>query len=47
MGKNTSNEDFIKNYDEDSDKVYILVVDVKYLKIYIIFLMKYHCYQNE
>ena len=24
------NEDFIKNYDEDSDKGYILEVDVKY-----------------
>ena len=26
------NEDFIKNYDEDSDKRYILEVDVKYPK---------------
>ena len=26
------NEDFIKNYDEDSDKGYILEVDVEYLK---------------
>ena len=26
------NEEFIKNYDEDSDKGYILEVDVKYLK---------------
>ena len=26
------NEDFIKNYDEDSDKEYILEVDVKYPK---------------
>ena len=25
-------EDFIKNYDKDSDKGYILEVDVKYLK---------------
>ena len=25
-------EEFIKNYDEDSDKGYILKVDVKYLK---------------
>ena len=24
------NEDFIKNYDEDSDKRYILEVDVEY-----------------
>ena len=27
-----SNEDFIKNYDKDSNKGYILKVDVKYLK---------------
>ena len=47
MVKNTSNQNFIKNYDEDRDKVYILVVDVKYLKIYIIFLMICHYYQNE
>ena len=26
------NEDFIKNYDEDSDKGYFLEADVKYLK---------------
>ena len=26
------NEEFIKNYDEDSNKGYILEVDVKYLK---------------
>ena len=26
------NKDFIKNYDEDSDKGYILEVDVEYLK---------------
>ena len=26
------NEEFIKNYDEDSDKGYILEVDVKYPK---------------
>ena len=26
------NEDFKKNYDEDSDKVYIIEVDVKYPK---------------
>ena len=26
------NEDFTKNYDEDSDKGYILEIDVKYLK---------------
>ena len=34
MEKNISNfnKDFIKNYDEDSDKGYILEVDVKYPK---------------
>ena len=34
MKKNTSklNEDFIKNYDEDSEKRYILEVDVEYPK---------------
>ena len=26
------NEEFIKNYDEDSNKGYILEVDIKYLK---------------
>ena len=26
------NEEFIKNYDEDSDKRYVLEVDVEYLK---------------
>ena len=34
MGKSLSkfNDSFIKNYDENSDKVYILEVDVKYPK---------------
>ena len=34
MGKNISkfNEDFIKDYDEDSDKEYILEVEVEYPK---------------
>ena len=34
MGKNISkfNEDFIKNYDEDSNKGYILTADVEYPK---------------
>ena len=30
--KHIINEDFIKNYDENNDKGYILEVDVKYLK---------------
>ena len=41
------NEDFIKDYDEDSDKGYILKVDVKYLKNYIICIVIYHSYQKE
>ena len=34
LGENAElkNEDFIKNYDEDSDKGYILEIDVKYPK---------------
>ena len=34
MGKNVSkfDEEFIKNYDEDSNKGYILEVDVEYPK---------------
>ena len=31
-GKKIRNEDFVKNYDKDSDKEYILEVDVKYPK---------------
>ena len=31
-GSNNINEDFIKNYDENNDKGYILEVDVKYPK---------------
>ena len=49
MEKNklTFNEDFIKNYDEDSDKGYVLEVDIKYLKDLIIFIFIYHSYQRE
>ena len=32
MEKSKFDEEFIKNYDEDSNKVYILEVDVKYPK---------------
>ena len=35
-------ECFIKNYDENNDKGYILEVDVKYPKIYLIFIVIYH-----
>ena len=47
--KNVSkiNEDFIKNYDEDSDKGYILEVDVEYPKICMICIVIYHSYQKE
>ena len=47
--KNVSkiDEDFIKNYDEDSDKRYILEVDVEYPKNYMICVVIYHSYQNE
>ena len=38
-------EDFIKNYDEDSGKGYIIEVDVKYPKM--ICIVIYHSYQKE
>ena len=38
------NEDFIKNYDKESDKGYFFEVDVMILKNYINFLMIYHFY---
>ena len=41
------NEYFIKNYDEDSDKGYILEVYVEYPEIYMICIMLYHSYQNK
>ena len=41
------NEDFIKNYDEDSDKGYIFEVNVEYPKIYMICIVIYHSYQKE
>ena len=37
---NKINEDFIKNYDENNDKGYILEVDTNYIVIY-------RSYQNE
>ena len=36
------NEDFIKNYNEESDEGYFLEVDVRYLENYINFKMIYH-----
>ena len=40
-------EDFIKNYDEDSDKGYIREVDVKYFKMYMFCTVIYHSYPKE
>ena len=42
-------EDFIKNYDENSDRGYILDVDVEYPKNIpdLICIVIYHCYQKE
>ena len=40
-------EEFIKNYDEDSDKGYILEVDVKYPKNYMVCMRIYHSYRKE
>ena len=42
--KNVSkfDEDFIKNYDEDSNKGYILEVEVEYPNIYLICIVMYH-----
>ena len=39
-------EDFMKNYDENSNKGYILEVDVQYLKN-LICIVIYHFYQKE
>ena len=39
-----TDEHFIKNYGEDSDKGYILEVDAEYLKIYMICIVIYHFY---
>ena len=40
-------ERFIKNYDENKDKEYILEVDIEYSKIYLIFIVIYHFYLKE
>ena len=40
------NEVFIKNYDEDSNKGYILEVDVDILKICMICIVIWHSYQK-
>ena len=41
------NEDFIKNYNEDSDKGFILEVVSNIQKIYLICIVIYHFYQKE
>ena len=41
------NESFIKNYDENCDKGYILEVDVEYPKIFISCIVTCHFYLKE
>ena len=41
------NEDFIKNYNDKSDKGYSLEVDIQYQKNYVNFIMACHSYQEE
>ena len=41
------NEDFVKNYDEDSDKGYIEYEMLNILKISMICIVIYHSYQKE
>ena len=47
--KDTSqfNEDFIKNYNEESNEGYFLEVDVQYFEYYITFTMIHHFYLKE
>ena len=40
-------EDFIKNYDEEDDAVYLFVVDVEYQKIFISYIVIYPSYLKE
>ena len=40
-------KEFIKNYNEDSDKGYILEVDVEYPKNYMIYIAICRFHQNE
>ena len=44
---NFINEEFIKNYNENSKKGCILEVDVEILKNYTIYIVIYHFYQKE
>ena len=41
------NEDFIKNYNEESVEGYFLEVHVQYQKNYMNFITTYHFYQKE
>ena len=47
--KNTSqfNEDFIKNYNEESDEEYFLDVDIQNLEKFMNFMMIYHLYLKD
>ena len=47
IDSNEINEDFIKSYDENNDKIYILEVDVKYPKRLHEYTVIYRSYQNE
>ena len=40
-------EEFIKNYDENGDKGYILEVDVEYPQKYVEYIVTYHFYEKE
>ena len=44
---NEINEEFIKNYNENDNKGYILEVDVKYPKKYTNYIVIYRSYQSE
>ena len=41
------NENFVKNYTEESDEGYFLEVDVQYPESYMNSIMTYHFYQKE
>ena len=47
IDSNEINEDFIKSYDENNDKIYILEVDVKYPKRLHEYTVIYRSYQNK
>ena len=40
-------ERFVKNFDENNDKGYILEVDVEYQKNFLIFIVIYHFYMKK